>query len=111
VKLATLAAGALLAGSVGSFVYASTVDASGPPSLTDARSAPASVIYVRAHSARWFYPCATSDVQVYHWNGAPWSNQRWNADGLRIVWRHVSFDGSTVRNHSSVPIIFAGWCG
>lgn len=106
-------------------------------SLSDARSAPSRVMYVRAgrsvdvmrqcgrkradaRGARFF-----TDVHAYRWNGAPLAAQVWDDtlpgwswSDTRDPWRDaagypraVGFDGLTVYNGTRRPILFAGWCG
>lgn len=57
----------------------------------------------------WF-----SDVSAYTWQGKPLSQQQWAQHHTLTFWRakkgRVTFDGITFRNHTSKPVLVAGWC-
>lgn len=60
-----------------------------------------------------------TEVQAYAWNGNPIPGaipQRWDAKRSLIYWidgqggGRVTFDGLTFHNHTSWPVLVAGWC-
>ena len=92
-------------------------------SLTDARTAPDTLVRIPAGQART-YPASAQWGRAYYWtefqaytgNGGALSAQAWtDSTHTVVVWRNarkrsVTFDGITVRNHTSAPIMFGGWC-
>lgn len=91
--------------------------------LSDARRAPSKLAYLKpgqyktwAHGEAGFN-CRRgyfTDTSAYHWDGSALAPQRWNRDRTLAYWRsvrgRVTFDGITFRNHTSQPVIVAGWC-
>lgn len=92
-----------------------------PVALSDARSAPHTLLYVkRGDAANVLRQCSRghwfSDVSAYRWDGSALGAQRWNRAHDRILWPvpgegAVHYNGIRVWNDTRHPILFAGWCG
>lgn len=90
-----------------------------PVSLSDARHAPSSLVYVQpSRSVALERQCPQgalwSDVSAYQWDGSALGGQRWNRLHDRTYWPastgRVVFDGVRVFNGTTAPVLFAGWC-
>lgn len=88
-------------------------------SLSDARRAPDTLVYLYPHQRVTPTQCAGSgyftDTSAYTWRGGALSAQRWNRAHDRTFWSapyggRVVFDGVTFRNATARGVLVAGWC-
>jgi hypothetical protein len=103
-----------------------------PVSLSQANYAPDWMVLVQGDSAatpavdRKGQPriCKTitgrsgyfADINAYQWYGSALDSQHVNRRNGFLYWRdrqgggRVTFDGFTFRNHTTEPVLVAGWC-
>lgn len=80
--------------------------------LSDARRAPDHLYVIKAHASRTIslrIALSATEVSAYTWTGGNLPGQRWNEMRDVTRWGSVTFDGRTVTNPHSTPVLFAMW--